>query len=63
MKVYLINSETGELIREFNNVIEWTENSAEYLNFGFRAKIYCSENEYFTDKEPKIDSEELDNAD
>lgn len=49
MKVYLINAETNELISEYDNVIRWGYNFVEYNNGG-RCKIYCSENEYFTDK-------------
>lgn len=49
MKVYLINIETNEVVREFNNVINWSYNFVEYNNNG-RAKIYCDiEKEYFTD--------------
>ena len=51
MKVYLINKETNEIVREFENVINWSYNFVEYNNGG-RAKIYCdTETEYFTDKE------------
>lgn len=49
MKIYLINNETNDVIREFNNVINWSYNFVEYNNGG-RAKIYCdTETEYFTD--------------
>lgn len=51
MKVYLINIDTNELVSEYNNVIRWGYNFVEYDNNG-RCKIYCSENEYFTDQEP-----------
>lgn len=51
MTIYLINKETNEIIREFDNVINWSYNFVEYNNNG-RAKIYCdTETEYFTDKE------------
>lgn len=51
--IYLINKETNEIIRTFalEDVIEWGENFIEYSNGGYRAKTYCNENEYFTDKE------------
>lgn len=51
MKVYLINRETNKTIREFDNVISWTYNSVTYLNGGYKAKMYCNEDEYFTDEE------------
>lgn len=50
--IYLISAETNETIQTFENVIEWGANFVEYLNNGtYRAKMYCGENEYFTDKE------------
>ena len=49
--IYLINKETNEVIQTFEDVIEWGENFVEYNNGGYRAKMYCSENEYFTDVE------------
>lgn len=49
MKIYLINAETNETIQTFENVIRWSSNFVEYDNNGNRGKIYCSENEYFTD--------------
>lgn len=51
MKVYLVNAETNEIIQTFEDVIEWGYNFVEYLNGGYRAKIYCNENEYFTNEE------------
>ena len=51
MKVYLINKETNQTIQTFENVIEWADNFVEYMNGGYRSKIYCSENEYFADAE------------
>ena len=55
MKVYLINAETNELVSEYDNVIRWGYNFVEYNNGG-RAKIYCNENEYFTDKWEVLDN-------
>ena len=51
--IYLINAETNETIRTFNieDVNEWGFNFVEYTNGGYRAKMYCNENEYFSDKE------------
>lgn len=49
MKVYLVKKETEEVLQEFNNVINWGYNFVEYNN-GCRCKIYCNEDEYFTDK-------------
>ena len=59
MKVYLVNAETNEIIETFENVVEWGYNFVEYLNGGYPAKIYCNENEYFTNVEVQnaIDSE------
>ena len=51
MKIYLINSETNETIQTFENVTAWGFNYGEYTNGGYKAKMYCNENEYFTDKE------------
>lgn len=50
MEVYLINAETNKLIQTFNDVKSWTVNSVTYLNGGYTGKIYCNEDEYFTDK-------------
>lgn len=52
--IYLINKETNEVIGTFNEVQHWDYNYVEYLNGGYRAKMYCSDNEYFSDKEPVI---------
>lgn len=52
MEVYLINKEKNELLYKYNNVINWSYSFVEYDNGG-RCKIYCNENEYFTDIEPK----------
>lgn len=48
MKVYLINKETNEVVAEYKDVISWGYNFVEYFNGG-RCKIYCEDNEYFTD--------------
>lgn len=53
MKVYLLNKETNETINEYNNIITWGDNFVEYNNGG-RCKIYCNENEYFTDIDPAL---------
>ena len=52
MKIYLINAETNETIQTYKNVTNWGSNFIEYENNGLRGKIYCNENEYFSDKEP-----------
>ena len=49
MKVYLINKQTKEIVREFKNVISWDYNSVTFMNGGYVGKIYADENEYFTD--------------
>ena len=53
MKVCLLNKETNETINEYNNIITWGDNFVEYNNGG-RCKIYCNENEYFTDIDPAL---------
>ena len=52
MKVYLINNETNEIISEYNNVTNWSYNFVEFDNNG-KCKIYCNEDEYFTDINPE----------
>lgn len=49
MKVFQYNK-NKELVREFDKVICWDFNFVEYDNGG-RCRIYCGEDEYFTDKE------------
>lgn len=51
MKIYLINAETNETIRTYENVNNWGINFVEFTNGKYKAKHYCGENEYFTDKE------------
>lgn len=54
MKVYLIDRETNENKKVYDNVIRWGENFVEYLNGGYRGKIYCDiETEFFTDQNPE----------
>lgn len=55
MKIYLLNAETNEIIRTFEKVISWGFNFVEYINGNYRAKLYCEENEYFTDTEEVIE--------
>ena len=47
--IYLINAETKEVLNTYNNVIAWGSNFVEYGQGDFRAKIYCNDDEYFTD--------------
>lgn len=47
--IYLVNTETKEVVNTYNNVIAWGNNYVEYKQNGLRAKIYCNDNEYFTD--------------
>jgi hypothetical protein len=56
--IYLINKETNETIQTFENVIEWSSNFVEYNNGGYRAKMYCNENEYFTDQIVEVQDDE-----
>lgn len=53
--IYLINAETNEIIQTFEDVIAWGYNFVEYKNGNYRAKMYCNENEYFTDKEVVVE--------
>lgn len=55
MKVYLYNS-NNELLREFDNVISWDFNYVEYDNGG-RCKIYCNEDEYFTNQKVEVEDD------
>lgn len=48
MTIYLKNKETNEIISEFDNVFNWSSNFIEFENNGARGKIYCNEDEYFT---------------
>lgn len=50
MKIYLINKETNEVVREFDNVISWDYNYVLFDNNGNKGKIYCSDDEYFTNE-------------
>lgn len=54
MKIYLINADTNEIIQTFEEVQHWGSDFVEYSNGSYRAKMYCNENEYFSDKEPVI---------
>ena len=49
MTIYLINAETNEVIQTYTDVQNWGYNFVEYLNNKRRAKIYCGDNEYFSD--------------
>jgi hypothetical protein len=58
MKIYLINKETKETIQTFENVEKWGKNFVEYKNGNYRAKMYCNENEYFTDQMIEVQNDE-----
>lgn len=58
--IYLINTETNEVVNTYRNVIAWGINFVEYNQNGLRAKIYCNETEYFTDKVEEQDGSEND---
>lgn len=49
--IYLINADTNEIINTYENVIAWDYNFVEYTNDNIRAKIYCNDDEYFSDVE------------
>ena len=52
MKIYLIDRKTNETKNAYDNVISWRENYVEYLNGGYRGKLYCNtKTEYFSDEE------------
>jgi hypothetical protein len=53
--IYLINADTNETIQTFENVEKWGANFVEYNNGGYRAKMYCNENEYFSDVEVVVE--------
>ena len=49
MTIYLKNIETNETIGTYTNVDKWATNFVEYTNNGLKTKIYCNDDEYFTD--------------
>lgn len=55
--IYLVDKITNEVVRTFDNVIDWGINFVEYLTNGKRGKVYCNEEQYFTDKDPSKDLE------
>ena len=58
MTIYLIDAETNEITRTFNNVKSWGSNFVLYNNGGYLGKICCDiETEYFTDINPTISEE------
>lgn len=50
MIVYQLYKRNNQLIREYTNVIRWGVDFVEYNNGG-RCKIYCNNDEFFTDRE------------
>lgn len=55
MKVYLIDRATNETKSTYENVESWGFDFVEYLNNGYRAKIYCdTQVEYFSDVEMEV---------
>ena len=58
-KIYLINKDTNIIINTFTNVTKWDINFVVFNN-PLTCKIYCSENEYFTDKLDENMSEVVD---
>ena len=56
MKIYLKKIETNEVIEVFENVTNWGVNFVEFLNNGYEGKIYCDEEEYFTNSEENENS-------
>lgn len=53
MRVYLIDKNTNEIIKEYNNVIEYNEDYILYQAGKGRGKLYAGENEYFTNIKPE----------
>ena len=49
MEIFLINKNTKEVKNTYTNVINWGPNFVEFYNGNFRGKIYCNNDEYFTD--------------
>ena len=60
--IFLKNKETNEIIQTFDNVIDWGECYVEYSKNTARIKIYCGENEYFTNEAP-VEEETLSEID
>lgn len=50
MKIFRISKITKEIVGEYANIISWSEDYVEFKNNGNRCKIYCNENEYFTNE-------------
>lgn len=50
MKVYLIDKNTKQMIRSFDNVIEYTDNYVIYSQQGNLGKIYIKEDEYLSEE-------------
>lgn len=46
--IYLKNKETNEIIQEFDNVAKWSDSFIEMFDGKYKSKMYCQENEYFT---------------
>lgn len=49
--IYLIRD--NKVQREFDDIISWGPNFVEYKQQGYRTKMYCQEDEYFTDVKPE----------
>lgn len=53
MRIYLIEKATKQIIREFDNVIDWSIDYVEYYIGQGICKEYCDTNtQYFTDEMP-----------
>lgn len=50
MVIFLKDKETGEILDRFENILKWNINFVEYkIRENSKCKIYCEENQYFTD--------------
>lgn len=56
--IYLIETETNNILNGFENVLNWDVNFVEYLNGGFLSKIYAVEGTYFADEQPITEESE-----
>ncbi len=57
-KVYKIKKETKEVIMTIENVENYGTNFVEYKNNGYRAKMYCNEDEEFIEEIENENEEE-----
>lgn len=53
--IYLINSETNQVISTFTDIIDYGSNYVLYRNGLYPGKVYASPNEYFAEELPQVE--------